>query len=479
MVTKRRVNDNHQKNILLLETSSNGSGSYANCIRKKGFRVISAMAGVNVMEMVRSRFSEIDLIVISTNFALKELGGEQVLKILMHFEVPILVISNQDSAGRDLNNHRNTSFKIVDCTSNGSAPAPDNIIQQVLKVCREDSPRTSGAGIGSVIQDMTAKSESSQYFESSKEAIVFIDAATRRLTDVNSSMERLTGADRFNLIGKSIADVWFFESLEIGDNLLDEIIAREIAEYDSCKAKNMCGEEIIINLKGELYRSGDRPMIRCMFQQIKKAIPSGQQLSEELEKKEIMLKELQHRTKNTFAMMTGLVELKSMASDSEESKQMLEELTTKIKAIAELYQLLYENNSTDEVNIADYCSLISETILGASGDISIHQQTDDIFMGTKAATSLGLILVELLYNIIKYAYPDGSLNKKVGIELMRQADGFALKVSDNGVGLPNDLKVDGLNSSGLNLVHLLAKQLNGSVQMSSVQGTTVVVDIKS
>lgn len=476
MITERNIKNEHKKNILLFENSSERSRSYADQIRRSGFRVSSVLAGKNAVQAIRSKRLDIDLIIIRTNRALKELGGEQVLDILMHYEVPILILSTDNKIRRELKIDRESSFRIIDHASDVSAL--DDTIHRVLDVYREDNTRNPGTGNGTVTQQLPVKSESRQFFESSQEAIVFFNATTRRLTDMNPSMEQLTGMERNKLIGKSIDEISFFKSLDLGDNLLEEIIARERAKYVNCKAEKADGRDVNFTIKGEAYRSGEKVMIRCTLEETGQKASTNKLLSDELQKKEMMIHELQHRTKNTFAMIMGLVELKSFSSESEESKQMLSELAMRIQSISELYQLLYKNDSSDKVNLATYCAVISNSIVGVDRNISINQKTDDIFIGTKKATSVGLILVELLYNIMKYAFPDESIDKQVCVHLTRKNDGIILKVKDNGIGLPNDFEVEGSSSSGLSLVQMLADQLGGTVKISSNRGTTVVVEVK-
>jgi two-component sensor histidine kinase len=177
-------------------------------------------------------------------------------------------------------------------------------------------------------------------------------------------------------------------------------------------------------------------------------------------------------------MITGLVELKSISSTSRESTKMLEELAMRVQSISELYRLLYESDTRERVNMANYCRVISESIVGISDEINLKANFDDVFIGTKYATSLGLIQVELLYNIMKYAFPDNRPGKMVKIGLISETNKITLKVSDNGIGLPADFNTNKSGSSGLGLVQLLAGQLSGTVQFSSgEQGTEVTVTI--
>jgi PAS domain S-box-containing protein len=473
MATMNRVGYKKDKRILLLENSMGASRSHAKRIREYGFEVLTALAELNMMDRIGNTLTKIDLIIINTNKALKELGGEPFLDILNQYEVPVLILSDNIELGQEMTIDRKTSFNIIDHSS--CADAIDSTIQRVLKIDRAETSVHSNSE--QTNNKLSYPSQSRQFFESSDEAIVFFDASTQRIQDANPAMENLTGIPIYMLIGKNIDQIKFFESLNVGDNLLDEIVAHERVHYENCTAEQAGGNQILVSVDGEIYTSGTRPMIRCTLRQSTREIATKNQLSNELHEKKVMIHELQHRTKNTFAMITGLIELKSLESESGESKQMLRELATRVQSISELYKLLYENDSNDAVNMASYCKVITDSVIGESKDITIKKSLDDITVDTKEATSLGLILVELLYNIIKYAFPYDAKDMIVGIDLTRKKNGFVLTVSDNGVGFPEDYKIEGSSSSGLSLVYLLADQLKGDVEIISNNGTIITVNV--
>lgn len=329
-------------------------------------------------------------------------------------------------------------------------------------------------------ENINTEGRSIDFFDSSREAIVFIDGLDRTLMDANHTMVELSGIKKRELIGKAIGQIEFFQPLAENKNVLDEILDRGFVEQVYFTTSTADNDEVKLRLKGESFSSNGKTIIRCSISQNVSELNRVENLTAEVQKKETMLHELQHRTKNTFAMIAGLVELKSITSTSRESTEMLDELAMRVQSISELYRLLYENDTEAQVNMATYCHVISKSIVGISDEIHLESNVEDVFIGTKYATSLGLIQVELLYNIMKYAFPDNRPEKMVKIGLVSAPNDTTLKVSDNGVGLPADFEANGTGSSGLGLVQLLANQLSGSVQISSgTQGTEVTVEIPS
>jgi two-component sensor histidine kinase len=78
---------------------------------------------------------------------------------------------------------------------------------------------------------------------------------------------------------------------------------------------------------------------------------------------------------------------------------------------------------------------------------------------------------------LKYAYP-GERGGVVEVTVRRQADQLQVRVSDDGVGCPDEI-AEGLGSR---LVHLLVRQLKGTLERTSAPGgctVTVVIPLSS
>jgi two-component sensor histidine kinase len=87
----------------------------------------------------------------------------------------------------------------------------------------------------------------------------------------------------------------------------------------------------------------------------------------------------------------------------------------------------------------------------------------------------GLIISELISNALKYAFPGGRKGK-VSIGMGVTGDGsVALKVADNGIGLPADLDIAAAGSLGLQIVNILTSQLRGRIDLHREGGTRITI----
>ena len=91
-------------------------------------------------------------------------------------------------------------------------------------------------------------------------------------------------------------------------------------------------------------------------------------------------------------------------------------------------------------------------------------------LGIDSLVPCGLIINELLSNSIKYAFKDGREGR---INIVFRSDGpeRTLLVSDNGIGLPEGLDIESVETLGLILVNSLVQQLRGNLEINTDEGT--------
>jgi two-component sensor histidine kinase len=195
----------------------------------------------------------------------------------------------------------------------------------------------------------------------------------------------------------------------------------------------------------------------------------------ELLKKEELVKELHHRTKNSFNLITSLIHLRAGISNSKETNTILDDLFLRVKSISDLYSLLFETHSFSEVKLDAYCIQVIDSMLNLSGNITLNRNIEGITILPTTAAPIGMILVEILSNTIKHAFP-GSRKGIINIELKSTDSGIVLKIEDNGIGLPSGFDINKIKSIGLHLVNLLVSQLDGNITIHSENGTKILIE---
>jgi two-component sensor histidine kinase len=78
---------------------------------------------------------------------------------------------------------------------------------------------------------------------------------------------------------------------------------------------------------------------------------------------------------------------------------------------------------------------------------------------------------------MKHAFPDGT-NGEINIDFYLKDDVYFLKVSDNGIGFPEDLDFRKTESLGLKLVDTLSRQIDATVKLDRSHGTSFIIKFK-
>ncbi len=206
-------------------------------------------------------------------------------------------------------------------------------------------------------------------------------------------------------------------------------------------------------------------------------------LRKSLKEKEILLRELHHRTKNNMQVISSLLDLHSINIEDKDILHIIKEVQNRIKSISLVHEKLYQAKDLSNVNLKDYIKDFAHALLtsyeGSKGRISLKVDVDDIFLSLDTITPCGMVISEIMSNSLKYAFPDGRKGK-ITIECHSTGDGeVKLRVSDNGIGLPRGIDFRSAKSLGFKLICKLAEeQLRGTVQLEGGTGTAFLITLK-
>ncbi len=107
--------------------------------------------------------------------------------------------------------------------------------------------------------------------------------------------------------------------------------------------------------------------------------------------------------------------------------------------------------------------------------VPLKINADDVFLRVRTAIPCGLIINELVSNVLKHAFPTGQTGEvRIGLYADRLADDerqLVLTVGDNGIGFPQDVDFQDTESLGLQLVNNLVRQLGGDIALRCDGGT--------
>jgi two-component sensor histidine kinase len=189
--------------------------------------------------------------------------------------------------------------------------------------------------------------------------------------------------------------------------------------------------------------------------------------------KAILLKELQHRVKNSMALISSLASLEAAKSGSAEAKAALERLRSRVVALGSLYEILYASGGIGDIQLSIYLESVVDSAAEGLGletrEIAIHRSIEAFRIDIRRAISIGLIVNELVTDSIKYAFPGGRKGT-IGVRLFRDGPTLVLRIEDDGVGLPPGFDPAAAKGFGLTLVESLADQLGAEFSARSEGG---------
>lgn len=299
---------------------------------------------------------------------------------------------------------------------------------------------------------------------------------------VNRAFERLTGYSAEMAIGKNC------RFLQAGDGAQEPL--------KPLRKAIIGGEQTAVILRN--YRANGDPFLNALlispiydeqsgelayFVGLQSEIDHDHQ-AEKLQRFEDVVAELQHRVKNHLSMIIGLIRMKARESGSENDDS-LRDLSRRIESL----QLLYEemaaaraDHNEDKIQLGAYLGRVANAIAHLDGraGVRMNVSVEPLMMETEKAVRIGLVVSEILTNAMQHAFQ----NQKSGLVELRvtRTDGGGMRafISDDGVGLPEDIDWPDQNGLGGRIVSGLCEGLNATLHVvRGAVGTIVTLDVPS
>jgi two-component sensor histidine kinase len=235
----------------------------------------------------------------------------------------------------------------------------------------------------------------------------------------------------------------------------------------------------------EDFTSRDVPVFQALASHITIAIERTRMidvLHDRLKQKDAIITEIHHRIKNNLQIISALVENELPDIKDKHAENILQGISLRIQSMSRLHDMLSEKNLKTSVELSDYLSQLSqkieETMRSFLYDIKIDLNSEQVVVRQEQALLCGLILNELLINIYKHAFREEGEAGVIEISLTKNGDMVELRVSDNGVGLPEDFRLKKKESIGMWIVDVLLKKLDAEFDVETGEGTRFIIRFK-
>jgi two-component sensor histidine kinase/PAS domain-containing protein len=199
-----------------------------------------------------------------------------------------------------------------------------------------------------------------------------------------------------------------------------------------------------------------------------------EKISNLLEEKDLLLKEVLHRINNNMSILLSILNLQSANTSDPLIKSILVDIESRIQSMNILYNKLFRMQNIRQMPATEYFySMLDDikSIYKVPSGIIFDLRIEEIYMNAKVLFSLGLIVNELISNCLKYAF----LKSKTGVilfQITKSKQGeITLVVEDNGSWIEPNRSAKSKSGFGLELVSLLARQLQAKWNVKKDQGT--------
>ncbi|MBF0516184.1 MAG: sensor histidine kinase, partial [Nitrospirae bacterium] len=207
---------------------------------------------------------------------------------------------------------------------------------------------------------------------------------------------------------------------------------------------------------------------------------SNRDLAVSLKEKEVLLKEVHHRVRNSLQIITSMVNISVSNVTDPAFLLVLKSSYSRLRAIALLHDSLYESPDMESVGVGDFINILAGELISLYGvpipNLLVNTNIDTLSINIMM--SCGLILNELISNSLRHAFEKttkGNITISFNLE---DNNIYKLTVSDNGRGMDVSRDLTGAYSGILLVKDLVKSKLKGSVEIDGTHGTNITVVFK-
>jgi two-component sensor histidine kinase len=245
---------------------------------------------------------------------------------------------------------------------------------------------------------------------------------------------------------------------------------------------------VTIQNRGAYYvdHSGKHSVLGVMFDVSDERAARERQRAA-LAEKELLLKEIHHRVKNNFQIISSLLRLEQDRVPDDLARGALIESERRIFAMALVHESMYQQGDFGHIDFKPYALKMGRELLSVNrGSEAVRFEVvgDELPLGLDTAVPLGLLLNEALQNAFKHAFPmDFTGERTILVRITNDVTTREVCVQDSGIGMgddrgvPADGKAKPESSLGMTLMKLLADQLGGTLSIDAGRGIAVRVSL--
>lgn len=213
--------------------------------------------------------------------------------------------------------------------------------------------------------------------------------------------------------------------------------------------------------------------LREIIQNDLQSVMRYKQAQDDIQNKEVQIREVHHRVKNHFNLLISTLSLQSMLGTNDKNvESIIADIQSRITVISAIHDNLYRSTNSEMFSLGKYLEELGKHILITLQKriIAFNCSSDNIIVPANISVPCGLILNELITNSLKYAF-ENTYSPSISLTVEKyDEENILILYRDNGVGLPDNFEIDRVSSLGMLLIKQSVLQLGGSFNLRNENG---------
>jgi PAS domain S-box-containing protein len=324
------------------------------------------------------------------------------------------------------------------------------------------------------------KEECEKTFDAIPDLIYIIDAQ-HTLLRVNQALADRLGLPPEDVVGRKCFEVFHgtdrppgycihARSIAEGKHYTAEIFKKRLKGHYQVSISPFCFEGL--GMEGSIH----------VAREITGRKRAEERMKASLREKEILIREIYHRSKNNLTVISGLLNLQAQSMKDREAAGVFREANNRVRSMSMIHERLCRSAAAGSIDFPEYVRALADELFNSFGarrpKVVAKVDIPDIPLDINTIIPMGMLVNELVTNALKHAFP-GNAKGEIRVSAnMDEKAGYTLAVSDTGVGLPEGLDVRDTDTLGMQLITMLSKQLNGSIEVLRDKGTEFRISCK-
>jgi len=313
-------------------------------------------------------------------------------------------------------------------------------------------------------------------FDMESDALALMDIETGDILDVNKAFINLYGFRKEEILCMKNTD-FSAEPHKTQKSVQNHEINIPIRYH-----KKKDGTVFPTEISASVFEYQGREVLIGAVRDITERKHAEEQIKTSLREKEILLREIHHRVKNNFEIISSLLDMSSMRTDSQETQNLLLNARSRIHSMSLIHSQLYQTDRFDRIDMDRHISELSHHLLcvyGSGKKIDLILTPSKVYLSVSQAIPCALVLNELISNVFKHAFRE----KKQGTVRISistpDPTTVLIQVIDDGDGIPEGLDIHSQTGLGLKMArHLVSGQLKGEMRVKNDSGTEISIQFK-